>query len=103
MASQEIMREYVSRQYGGSWREKVKKMPDEQVACIYHRMMDELDTLKKVPASPKLRETDTDGGDQLSFFDNEWSTKIKEEYLNGGNDEAAEQDHHESGKDPCGR
>lgn len=36
----EVMREYVSRQYEGRWREKVAKMPDYQVASIYHRMLD---------------------------------------------------------------
>ena len=36
----EIMREYVSRQYGGSWPDKVKHMPDNQVASIYYRMLD---------------------------------------------------------------
>lgn len=36
----EVMREYISRRYGGRWREKVAKMPDYQVASIYHRMLD---------------------------------------------------------------
>ena len=36
----EVMREYVSRRYGGRWREKVARMPDYQVASIYHRMLD---------------------------------------------------------------
>ena len=36
----EVMREYVSSKYGGRWREKVAKMPDYQVASIYHRMLD---------------------------------------------------------------
>ena len=37
----EVMREYVSRRYPGRWREKVAKMPDYQVASIYHRMLDQ--------------------------------------------------------------
>lgn len=36
----EVMREYVSRQYGGDWPQKVAKMPDYQVASIYHRLLD---------------------------------------------------------------
>lgn len=36
----EVMREYVSRQYGPEWAKKVAKMPDYQVASIYHRMLD---------------------------------------------------------------
>ena len=40
----EVMREYVSRKYGGRWREKVAKMPDYQVASIYHQMLDQEET-----------------------------------------------------------
>ena len=36
----EVMREYVSRRYGPGWAQKVAKMPDYQVASIYHRMLD---------------------------------------------------------------
>ena len=37
----EVMREYVSRKYPGTkWRDKVRLMPDYQVASIYHRMLD---------------------------------------------------------------
>ena len=36
----EVMREYVSRHYGPAWAQKVAKMPDYQVARIYHRMID---------------------------------------------------------------
>ena len=103
MASMEIMREFVSRQYGGSWREKVKKMPDNQVASIYHRMIFELDVMKSKPENPRLRMTEVGGGDQLSFFDNQRTLKIKEEYLNGGTDEAAGEGYKKSDKDPGGR
>lgn len=81
MASMETMREYVSRQYSGTWPERVRKMPDYQVATIYHRMLDELDNVKKQPMNPKITKTEVHGGLQLSFFENGRGNKIKEEYL----------------------
>lgn len=80
MASMELKREYVSRQYGGKWPEKVKRMPDYQVASIYNRMIFELEDMKKKPKDPKLAETDVRGGCQLSFFENSRGYKVKEEY-----------------------
>ena len=88
MASMEMMREFVSQQYGGLWREKVKRMPDRQVACIYYRMIDELENARKKPVKPRIRLTEVGGGRQLSLFDNEWSTRLKEEYVNGKSYEA---------------
>lgn len=81
MASMETMREYVSRQYSGTWPERVRKMPDYQVATIYHKMIDELDSVKKKPKNPKITETEVRGGLQLSFFEGRRGNKIKEEYL----------------------
>ena len=81
MASMEVMREYVSRQYMGNWPDRVRKMPDYQVAAIYGKMIDELDTLKKKPQTPKLTETEVGGGVQLCFFENDRTLKIKEGYL----------------------
>ena len=102
MASMAIMREYVSRQYGGSWREKVKKMPDKQVARIYLRMICELDNLKKNKEEHRLRKTEVKGGSQLYLFENNRNIKIKEEYLNGGTDETVGEGHQKSGKDSDG-
>lgn len=62
MASSMIMRDYVSRQYGGSWPQKVARMPDEQVACIYHKMMEKEGRLKE--NAKQIR-----GGQQLSMFE----------------------------------
>lgn len=31
------MRDYLSRLYGPSWAEKVRKMPDSQVVAVYQR------------------------------------------------------------------
>ena len=81
MASAEVMREYVSRQYGGRWPERVKKMPDYQVAAIYGKMMDDLETEKKKKRNVRLDETEVRGGVQLSFFENDRTTRIKEGYL----------------------
>ena len=91
MASAEIMREYVSQQYGGSWRDRVRRMPDNQVASIYHRMIDKLENLKKSPMPPRVRETEISGGDQLSFLNQDMS--IKEGYSYDTNDETAGKDH----------
>ena len=77
MASQAMMREYVSRQYGGSWPDRVREMPDNQVAAIYGKMVDELERLKNTEIPKKMRETDVRGGIQLSFFENERSTKTR--------------------------
>ena len=90
MASMDIMREYVSKQYGGAWRDKVRRMPDYQVSAIYRTMLDKLDKLKRTPSRKILRESEVRGGDQLSFFQDNWSTKIKEGYLNGKPVETAE-------------
>ena len=81
MAGMEVMREFVSRQYGGRWPERVKKMPNEQVARIYYRMIDELDNIKKKKSHPKFSATEVCGGVQLSLFKYNKGTKIKEEYL----------------------
>lgn len=45
MSGIEIKRDYVSKKYKGSWADRVKKMPDYQVAAIYERMLDK-DTRK---------------------------------------------------------
>lgn len=81
MASMECMREYVSQQYSGSWPNKVRRMPDYQVAAIYRNMMKALDKVKSEPKTPKLTETEVRGGLQLSFFESNYNTRIKEEYL----------------------
>ena len=81
MASMEAKREYVSRQYSGRWPERVRKMPDYQVATIYNKMIDELDRTKKQPADPKITEDEVRGGTQLSFLEGGKRMKIKEEYL----------------------
>jgi len=52
----EVMREYVSRKYPGKWREKVAKMPDYQVASIYHRMLDQEETEKRERERNKRKE-----------------------------------------------
>ena len=83
MAGMECMREFVSRQYSGKWRERVRKMPDCQVAAIYHNMQKELEKAMKGPKNPKLTETEVRGGEQLCLFEKGRSKKIKEEYLNG--------------------
>ena len=83
MAGMGAMREYVSSQYSGKWPEKVRKMPDYQVAAIYRNMMKELDRVKSEPKTPKLTATEVVGGVQLCLFEYDWSKKIKEEYLNG--------------------
>lgn len=49
MASIAIMRDYVGKQYGGSWPEKVRRMPDYQVASIYRKMIDQAERKKKQP------------------------------------------------------
>lgn len=89
MAGMEVMREYVSRQYGGDWRNKVEKMPAKQVAAIFNKMMSELDGVKSAGTSLRLRETEVAGGEQLCLFEGRRSKRIKEEYLNDGTDEAA--------------
>lgn len=80
MASMDCMREYVSKQYGGGWPERVRKMPDYQVMAIYHTMMRELDKTREKPVEPKLTETEVRGGVQLSFFEGN-SMEIKEGYF----------------------
>ena len=54
----EVMREYVSRKYGGKWREKVAKMPDYQVASIYHRMLDKEEHEMRERARNQRKEED---------------------------------------------
>lgn len=80
MASIELKREFVSRQYGGKWPEKVRRMPDNQVASIYHRMIFELDELKRKPKNPKPDKTEVRGGTQLSFFEGQRGLTLKEEF-----------------------
>lgn len=81
MASMEVMREYVGRQYSGRWPERVKNMPDYQVAAIYNKMLDELETVKRRKTEPKPTTEEVRGGVQLSFFENDRTTKIREGYL----------------------
>lgn len=81
MAGIGYKREYVSRQYGGDWPEKVRKMPDYQVAMIYQRMLNEMHELKKKPKRFRLRKTEVRGGQQLCLFEGKKSMKIKEVYL----------------------
>ena len=81
MASMEVMREYVGRQYSGRWPERVKNMPDYQVAAIYNKMLDELETLQRKPKNPQITEEEVHGGVQLSFFENDHTTRIREGYL----------------------
>ena len=81
MASMEVMREYVGRQYSGRWPERVKNMPDYQVAAIYNKMLDELETVKRRKTDPKPTTEEVRGGVQLSFFENDRTTKIREGYL----------------------
>lgn len=64
MASPMIMRDYVSRQYGGNWPQKVAKMPDSQVACIYYKMLDKAGKLEK-----DKQKQETAGGRQLCMFE----------------------------------
>jgi len=80
MASMEVMREYVSRQYSGRWPERVKHMPDYQVAAIYHKMLYDLEVAAGRKTDPKLASTEVRGGVQLSFFENNLTTRIKEGY-----------------------
>ena len=80
MASMEVMREYVGRQYSGRWPDRVRRMPDYQVAAIYRKMINELDELKKKPKNPQITETEVNGGLQLSFFEGK-GMKIREGYL----------------------
>ena len=60
--SQEIMRDYVSRLYGGSWPQRVARMPDEQVAAIY---------LKRIERRRKMEEDSVEvrGGKQINMFE----------------------------------
>lgn len=81
MASMEVMREYVGRQYSGRWPERVKRMPDYQVAAIYNKMLDDLENVKKKKADPKLTADEVRGGVQLSFFENDRTMRIREGYL----------------------
>lgn len=81
MAGMGYMREYVMSQYGGGWPDKVKKMPDYQVAAIYHDMMRAMEKARRELKNPKPTETEVRGGLQLSFFEGDHSMKIKEEYL----------------------
>ena len=81
MAGMDFMRSFVSRQYGGDWADRVMKMPDYQVAAIFHRMISELDNIKKTKQEPRLRETEVRGGVQLCLFEGSRGTKIKEGYL----------------------
>lgn len=81
MASMEVMREYVGQQYSGRWPERVKNMPDYQVAAIYNKMLDDLETVKRRKTDPKLTTAEVRGGVQLSFFENDHTTRIKEGYL----------------------
>jgi hypothetical protein len=60
--SQEVMRAYVSKQYGGSWPQRVALMPDDQVAAIYLKMLERNDKLKD--DSREVR-----GGKQLNMFE----------------------------------
>lgn len=60
--SQEVMRAYVSKQYGGSWPQKVAHMPDDQVAAIYLKMLERDGKLKD--DSREVR-----GGKQLNMFE----------------------------------
>ena len=57
MSSMEAIREYVSKQYPGSWPMKVQRMPDYQVFRIYKRMTEETPKKKK-----------EDDGVQLNMF-----------------------------------
>ena len=81
MASMEVMREYVGRQYSGRWPERVRKMPDYQVAAIYYKMLDELEVAAGRKTDPKLASTEVRGGVQLGFFENDYTTRIREGYL----------------------
>ena len=81
MAGIDVMREYVSSQYSGYWPEKVKKMPDSQVARIYHRMIDELKKERQRKKDPRITEKQVRGGIQLCLFEGK-GTKVKEGYLN---------------------
>lgn len=80
MSSIAAKREYVSRQYGGTWARKVEAMPDNQVLAIYFKMIKEepQKCLDPVIESDYLNKD----GLQLSFFENDFSTKIKEAFLN---------------------
>lgn len=53
MAIPMIMRDYVSRQYGGNWPKKVAKMPDEQVARIYYRLLEKAGKLERNRRKPE--------------------------------------------------
>lgn len=83
LASIDLMREYVSRQYNGTWPEKVRRMPDYQVTAIYYSMKKKLEETQRQPRNPMIMETEVRGGRQLSFFEGTRNTRIKEEYLNG--------------------
>lgn len=84
MASMEAMRAYVSRQYSGTWPDRVRKMPDHQVMAIFHKMLNELEGVQKQPKDPKITDTEVRGGLQLSFFDNARTMKLNKAYEKGG-------------------
>lgn len=81
MAGIEAKRIFVSRQYGGSWPEKVERMPDNQVSRIYDRMMEEIRAVKEKNPQRIFSEEDAADGIQLCLFENRKSLKIKEVYL----------------------
>ena len=68
----EYMEAFVSKQYGGSWPEKVRRMPDEQVAAIYLGMILRDGREKK----PEKR---VKGGEQLCLFE-KGTLILKEEF-----------------------
>lgn len=60
--SVEIMRDHVSKLYGGSWPQRVARMPDEQVAAIY---LKRLDRKKQMD----IDAVEVRGGKQLNMFE----------------------------------
>ena len=75
MASREVMQAYVAKQYGGSWPQKVARMPDEQVTAIYYKMIERDEKLER--DAQEVR-----GGEQLCLFrESGRLNEIKEEYL----------------------
>lgn len=74
MPSMVVMRDYVSRQYGGSWPQKVARMPDYQVTALYFKFTDKEHALKQncdISKAPKLN----CAPGQLSMFDADFTVE----------------------------
>lgn len=67
MPSVMIMRDFVSKQYGGSWPMKVARMPDYQVISIYYGMKSKAEKLKANKNAADILEPK-----QLSIFDSDY-------------------------------